>query len=396
MLINYKNIGDEMSDSDLNAYACFLANNKVLTDSFEIKDGKVTGVYGEYTFDLSNASIVDNGILITDETLSNNITVKLSNATQYATYTLHFTVVRYGDVNILDETTDNIETFDLSVNLIDGETVNIPLDSLQEYDVIQFQSNITITHNKPEIIGKYITDLQLTGDKSIIQTSETSILEITATDLEHLPIPNKSIQLLKNNTLLDTLTTDSQGKCSYTYTGVGAGKLDFKAKYLSLQTETYEIIDCTFIDYGTTGHDSNNYIIASALTETLTSEGVNVSKAPSGSTNGNYRTVTDFTGDFTATVEVKTNNQPIRVGIIDTDNSRAFANFNQTEFTQIRIIKTSTTLTIQQYTDDEWVDLTVSGLQNVDLTLDCKFLFYIYNTANDTNLTFKNLQIYPI
>ena len=103
MLINYKNIGDTLTDSELNAYASLIAHNKVLKDSFKLKNGVITGNYGKYTFDLTNASIVDNGILITDETLSNNITVKLSNATQYATYTLHFTVIRYGDVSILDE-----------------------------------------------------------------------------------------------------------------------------------------------------------------------------------------------------------------------------------------------------------------------------------------------------
>ena len=269
MIINYKDIGDTLTTAELNAYASLLAHNKILIDSFRLKNGTIAGNYGEYTFDLSNASIVDNGILITDETLSNDITVKLSNPTQYATYTLHFTVVRYGDVNILDETTDNIETFDLTLDLIDGETVNIPLDTLQEYDVILFNSNITIKHDKPEIIGKYITALDITGDKSIIQTQETSTLEITATDLEHLPMPNKSIQLLKNNTLLDTLTTDQQGKATYTYTGAGSGKLDFIAKYRSLQSETYTIYDTITYDNATTSDHKDIWELTNA---TLTRE----------------------------------------------------------------------------------------------------------------------------
>lgn len=155
-------------------------------------------------------------------------------------------------------------------------------------------------------------------------------------------------------------------------------------------------MDCVFLDYGTIGHDSANYIIASTLTELVTSEGVNVSKVASGSTNGNYRTVTAFTGDFTALVDVKTNNYSIRIGVMDVNNGRAFANFNQSEFTTAKIIKTSTSLTIQEYINGEWVDLSVSGLQNVDLTTDCRFLFYIYNVSNDTNLTFTNLKIYSI
>ena len=161
-------------------------------------------------------------------------------------------------------------------------------------------------------------------------------------------------------------------------------------------SETYEILDCTFLDYGTTGHDTNNYVKPSALVETLVSDGVNVSKAPSGSTNGNYRTVTAFTGDFTALVDVKTNGLSIRVGIMDTNSNRAYATFNQTDFTKVKIIKTSNTLTVQQYINNEWVDLTISGLNNVDLTTDCNFLFYIYNTTDATDFTFKNLKIYPI
>ena len=258
-MVNFKAIGSTLTAAELNAYASLLQHNKTLTDQFKLKNGVINGVYGNYEFDLSNASIVDNGILITDETLSNNITVKLSNATQYATYTLHFTVVRYGDVNILEEPTENIESFDLSVDLIADTIVNIPLDSLQEYDVILFNSNITIQHNKPEIIGKYITALDITANNPIIQTQETSILEITATDLEHLPMPNKSIQLLKNNTLLDTLTTDSQGKCSYTYTGVGDGLLNFIAKYRGLQSEIFVVTDALFYDTASSSASVSKY-----------------------------------------------------------------------------------------------------------------------------------------
>lgn len=179
MLINYKNIEDTLTTAELNAYASLLAHNKILIDIFRLKNGTIAGNYGEYTFDLSTASIVDNGILITDETLSNNITVKLSNPTQYATYTLHFSVVRYGDASILDEPTDNIETFDLSLDLVDGETVNIPLTDLQEYDIILFDTLLTVKHDKPEISGEWIDSLAIDSDKAIIQTNDYA--DITGT-----------------------------------------------------------------------------------------------------------------------------------------------------------------------------------------------------------------------
>lgn len=199
-----------------------------------------------------------------------------------------------------------------------------------------------------------------------------------------------------NSQGIATLDHDPTGATIQGYTGVGAGKVDIVAESGSLQSEPYELLDCAFLDFGTTGHDSTNYTIASVLSEEVTSEGVTVSKTASGSTNGNYRTVTSFVSDFEALVDVKTNGQPIRVGIMDSNNSKAHATFNQSDFTTVKVTKTGTTLTVQSLTGGEWIDLAVSGLNNVDLTTNCRFLFYIYNTTNDTTLTFKNLKIYPI
>lgn len=394
MLINYKKIGDTLTDSELNAYASLIAHNKVLKDSFKLKNGKIIGEYGEYTFDLTNASIVDNGILITDETLSNNITVKLSNATQYATYTLHFTVIRYGDVNILDEPTENIESFDLSVDLITDTTVNIPLDTLQEYDVILFNSNITIKHDKPEIIGKYITDLQLTADKPIIQTSETSTLEITATDLEHLPMPNKSIQLLKNNVLLDTLTTDSQGKCSYNYVGQGVGKQNFVAKYRGLQSETYSITDCMFYDDCVTTPEEENKWIASNIVATRSSNGLTLAYDGFGTYYANKKGTStgayDWGGTFAVEFDVVAVAGGCDVQLHDGTNnaSRSFTTLSATSNNHVKILN-----------DGSSVKYFVDGVEKTSLQYNysmgtCRVGFRT-QLSGDT-MTIKNFMIYPV
>lgn len=101
-------------------------------------------------------------------------------------------------------------------------------------------------------------------------------------------------------------------------------------------------------------------------------------------------------GDFTALVELKSTGQGVRVGIMDSNTQRAIGTFNQSEFTQVKIVKTNTTLTVQQYINNEWVDLSITGLASVDLTGIIYFNFYIYNTTTDTDFTFKNLKIYPI
>ena len=57
--------------------------------------------------------------------------------------------------------------------------------------------------------------------------------------------------------LIGTGTTNAQGiaPCNATYTGVGAGKLQIIAVSGDLESETYELTDCIFLDVGT----SSNY-----------------------------------------------------------------------------------------------------------------------------------------
>lgn len=243
--MNYKNIGDTLTTAELNAYASLLANCKTLNDAFKIKKGAIQGKYGKYTFDLTNAPIVDNGVLITDETLSNPITVLLETPSQYATYTLNLKVLRYGETSLLDEEPQS-EIIPLTVELTEDTEVTIPTTDLQEHDIILFDTNITVKHDKPEIKGTYVTGLQITAEPSTIIADETSTVTITATDLTTLPVPNKTIKIYKNGTLLDTLTTDNNGQCTKTITGTGAGLLELIAKYLGTTSNTFNLIDAFY------------------------------------------------------------------------------------------------------------------------------------------------------
>lgn len=62
--------------------------------------------------------------------------------------------------------------------------------------------------------------------------------------------------------LLATLTTDSQGRATYTYTGTGAGDVKFSAESTnngSLQSETYAIYDCIAYNKETSASDFLTY-----------------------------------------------------------------------------------------------------------------------------------------
>ncbi|MBR0471075.1 MAG: hypothetical protein IJI98_00070, partial [Methanosphaera sp.] len=103
VFMDYKEIGDSLTTEEFNAIVSLLKHNKTLIDELEISNGAITGEYGTYTFDLESTTVVDNGILITDETLTSLETVTLSNPVfNNATYTLHLTVISMEEPNILD------------------------------------------------------------------------------------------------------------------------------------------------------------------------------------------------------------------------------------------------------------------------------------------------------
>lgn len=61
-------------------------------------------------------------------------------------------------------------------------------------------------------------------------------------------------------TLIGTATTDSSGKATFTYTGVGAGQLEISAETSdgSIVSEPYPLIDALVYDGGVTGNNNNS------------------------------------------------------------------------------------------------------------------------------------------
>ena len=62
------------------------------------------------------------------------------------------------------------------------------------------------------------------------------------------------------------MNKDANGNTISGYTGVGAGKLQIVAESGTLQSETYEILDCIFLDRGTSNTSSNYTKINCSLT----------------------------------------------------------------------------------------------------------------------------------
>ena len=95
--------------------------------------------------------------------------------------------------------------------------------------------------------------IDLTGTKSILSyaDSESCVLTATVLDSSDNPVEGVTVNLYNGSTLWDTLTTDSSGECSKTYSSAGSGDITFTAEVDgTLLTKTYELEDCKYWNDG--------------------------------------------------------------------------------------------------------------------------------------------------
>ena len=174
----YYEIGDQLTESQFNAYVSLLKQNVRHTGSFRIAQGQIQGSYGTYEFNIENATIIDNGIVITDETITAQPKVKLSdNVFHWSSYILKLDIIHYTGVNILDDTTSDFKVVEtIEIELTPNEWVNIPVTTLEKDYIISLDASVEIRHDKPEI--HMISGLKVNAEPQILQTGETT--DITA------------------------------------------------------------------------------------------------------------------------------------------------------------------------------------------------------------------------
>ena len=185
----YYSIADSLSDAQFNSIVDLLRNNTVHSDSFRLKQGLVTGEWADYTFDIDGTTIVDNGILITDETLTSLGTVMMTNPKfHYTTYTLKLNVYHMTDINVCDDISDNNIVVDtLSIVLVEDEEVTIPFNTLDYSYVVGFDATVEIKHDVP-VIPDIPKRIRLNSDKNIIQTGEKADITALVEDIGGAPV----------------------------------------------------------------------------------------------------------------------------------------------------------------------------------------------------------------
>ena len=399
VLIDFKTIGDELTTDELNGIISLLRNNKILSENITIQNGDVTGEYGEYTFDLQSTTIVDNGVLITDETLENLGTVTLTNPVfNNATYTLYLTVFTMEDVNIMaDETLSDIETTTLEIELVKDTPVNIPFETLDKFCIVGFDARVEIKQDKPVIAGAYVTGLTLAGTKDIIISGESSVLTMKATDLDTFGVPNKLVKLYDNGTLINTYTTDANGEATYTYIGTGAGQHQFIAKHGGMiQSEIYEVIDALFFDDGVTSPKiANWYKSTNNYSETIDDTGTEWTNTSAtqfvanSTSSANY--FLDYQGKWAIEMDVISYND-VTIRIRESATSQtlfAFDSRGVTSNSHLKIVYNGdNTLT---YTIDNNAPVTINTIE-----FSSNIAIGIRLNSADSSLKFKNFKVYPI
>lgn len=186
---SYFSIGDNLTTAQFNSIVGLLLTNTSHKDSFRIKQGLVTGEWADYTFDIDSTTIVDNGILITDETLSSLGTVMMTNPKfHYTTYTLKLKVYHMTDINVCEDVSDdNVVVDTLSIVLVENEAVTMPFNTLDYSYIVGLDATVELVHDIP-VIPDLPKHIYLSTDKPIIQTGEKSDLTALVKDIGGVPV----------------------------------------------------------------------------------------------------------------------------------------------------------------------------------------------------------------
>jgi len=172
----YYDIGDSLTTNEFNAIISLLRQNTINTGQFELNNGTLHGAYADYEFDIEDSTLLDTGIVVTDETITSQPRVKLTNPLfKWSKYLLKLDVIHYTGVNVLDDETGDFKVVEtLEVELVKDEWVDIPVSSFEEGYIISLTANIEISHNEPII--RMLKGLRVTGNPEIIQSNETTDL----------------------------------------------------------------------------------------------------------------------------------------------------------------------------------------------------------------------------
>ena len=164
----YYGIDDELTTSQFNTIVSLLRKTPIVT-MIRIQPHTVMTGYGDLDFQFTGV-VLDNGIKVTELT---TLKVRLSEQVfRYSNYHLNLEVLRLGDPNVEIDDASEKTIIPLSIDLVKETWVDIDTTDLEIGDIILYDGDLTITHDKPEI--HYLNNLTVTATQDIIQTGGTT------------------------------------------------------------------------------------------------------------------------------------------------------------------------------------------------------------------------------
>ena len=216
-LTGYKDIGDSLTTEEFNSLIQLLKYNVPFTEEIKINKSNIQGLYGEYIFNLNSSTLVDNGILITNETLESLGTVRLNNPVfKDSNYVLTLKVYHISDININNENSSNIEVTTLEINLMKDIDIEIPFRTIEKDYIIGFDGTISISHNSPVI--RQSNNINLIVNLNQIIIGESVGIYAKYVDSCNNPIEGATITFKSNGDVIGQSETNSNGVSTLLYT----------------------------------------------------------------------------------------------------------------------------------------------------------------------------------
>ena len=233
-LLSIKGIGDALTTNEFNALIYLLRQNGQIQRNINFEQDTINGTYADYKLNNNNQVRNNLGFIINDDVKNNPLTVKLTNPFFLnAKYTLTFTVFSLTGANVCVEEYEDYKTVDtFSVVLIENQNVTIDLSSYTNDSVLDFDVDVTISFDVPEIINSDF-ELSLTANHNTIDIGGDVTLTATLENDDN--VEGYIVSFYDNNELLDTVLTDSEGLAVLEdYAPVSTGAHVFTARTLGL------------------------------------------------------------------------------------------------------------------------------------------------------------------
>ena len=184
----YFDIGNSLTTNQYNQIVSLLRSNVIMNDKIKINEAYI-GSYGKYLFDIADTTVIDMGIVVTDETISAEPKVMLTdNVFGYAKYTLKLSVLHYTGAKVEDDDDTDYTVVDtLEIELTPNVWVDIPVNDLEQDYIICLNSNVDISFDTP-VIQDWINQISVIAEPSIIQTGDYSELYAKGYDNGGYPV----------------------------------------------------------------------------------------------------------------------------------------------------------------------------------------------------------------